>query len=488
MKTLRDLLIGLEPLASAGPLDVPISAIRFDSRQVKPGDLFVAIQGLNQDAARFIPQAIAAGAAAVVSVHPPLPAIEVPWVQVKNDRRALSHLAAAFTDNPSHRLQVIGVTGTNGKTTMVALITAILGREMKVARIGTLGMACQEHERKSSLTTAEAPDLFAFLAAAEREGCRTVAMEVSSASLSQQRVADIRFAIAVFTSFSGDHLDFHGTMAHYFQAKLSLFQGLGEEAWSIICADDPQAPAVIREVSGRYLTYGNSPDADVTPIKSRFSIQGIEATLKTPKGKVAIESPLLGRINLTNLMGAVATAVVAGLSLESIAAAIREIPPVRGRLEPVHRGAFAVIVDYAHTDHALENLLGSLRELTQGRLIVVFGAGGARDQTKRPRMGAVAARLADQVVVTSDNPRSEDPRLIIDAIVAGFPREFTAFTVEVDRRRAIERALTMAAPGDVVAIAGKGHEDYQIHGDRTIHFDDREVVQEILAGGTPCPS
>jgi len=184
----------------------------------------------------------------------------------------------------------------------------------------------------------------------------------------------------------------------------------------------------------------------------------------------------------------VATAVVAGLSLESIAAAIRETPPVRGRLEPVHRGAFSVVVDYAHTDHALENLLGSLRELTQNRLIVVFGAGGARDQTKRPRMGAVVARLADQVVVTSDNPRSEDPRLIIDAIVAGFPREFTAFTVEVDRRRAIERALALAAPGDIVAIAGKGHEDYQIHGDRTVHFDDREVVLEILGGGKPCPS
>lgn len=482
MKYLDELLGKHESLAWRGELHLPVSAIAYDSRQTVPGGCFVAVKGFVKDGIDYVGDAVARGAVAVVSVHPPAAAFpRVTWVQVKNDRRALSAMACRFHDDPSRKLNVIGVTGTNGKTTTVALIQELLGPAS--AAIGTLGMRCAGDARPTKLTTPEAPELFAFMAAAVRAGCASLAMEVSSASLSLHRVDDVAFAQAVFTSFSGDHLDFHGTMENYFEAKLSLFKKLGSDQWAILNGDDPMGPRIIRELNCRYVTFGFSEQADIRPLKSVFSTDGIKGVLQTPRGRIEFQSRLLGRFNLMNIMAAVSSALVNGVGAERIRSALASFQPVQGRVTIAHAGDFLAVVDYAHTDDALENLLRAFREITRGRLILVFGAGGSRDRTKRPRMARVASRLADLVVVTSDNPRQEDPQAIIDDIVAGFDPGFTAYRAEPDRRRAIHLALDLAAGGDVVLIAGKGHENYQIFKDRTVHFDDCEVVREKMGRG-----
>jgi len=481
MKYLDELLGKQESLAWRGDLHVPISGIEYDSRKIKKNDCFVSIKGLLKDGFAYAADAIRKGASAVVSIHPPPPNhAQATWVQVKNDRRVLSRLASRFFDNPSQKLQVIGVTGTNGKTTTVGLIQTLLNATAKTAAIGTLSMNFPGHVQKTKLTTPEAPELFAFMAEAVEAGCRNLVMEVSSAALSLLRVEDIGFAQAVFTSFSGDHLDFHHTMENYFEAKLSLFKKLGSEQWAIINSDDPMGERIIRELNCRYVTFGFSPQADIRPLKYQFSLDGIKAQLQTPRGKIDIQSRLLGRFNLLNILAAVSSALANDMALEKISAALSAFTPVKGRVNVAYAGDFLVVVDYAHTDDALENLLKAFREISQGRLILVFGAGGCRDKTKRPRMGRVAAEFADWVMVTSDNPRQEDPRSIMAEIVAGFGAGFTRFSTEVDRKKAIEKALEMAAPGDVVLIAGKGHEDYQIFKEQTVHFDDFEVVNEKM--------
>lgn len=484
MKRLDELLGKQESLAWRGDLRVAVGGIAYDSRRVVPGDCYVAIKGFQRDGADFVADAVSRGAASVVSVHPP--AAEHPrvtWVQVKNDRRALSAMACRFHDDPSRRLQVIGVTGTNGKTTTVALIQALLGGPQAVAAAGTLGMNFAGTAWPTKLTTPEAPELFAFMAAALRAGCSSLAMEVSSASLSLHRVDDVAFSQAVFTSFSGDHLDFHGTMESYFEAKLSLFRRLGSDHWAIINGDDPMGPRIIRELNCRYVTFGFAEQADIRPLKYAFGPEGTRGVLQTPRGKIEFQTRLLGRFNLMNIMAAASSALARGAGADAIAAALAAFQPVRGRASIAHAGDFLVVVDYAHTDDALENLLMAFREIARGRLILVFGAGGSRDKTKRPRMARVACRHADQVVVTSDNPRQEDPLAIIADITAGFDPGFTAYRTEPDRRAAIGLALDMAGPGDVVLIAGKGHEDYQIFRERTVHFDDFEVVREKLGKG-----
>jgi UDP-N-acetylmuramoyl-L-alanyl-D-glutamate--2,6-diaminopimelate ligase len=479
VKYLDELLGKHESLAWRGELHLPVSGIGYDSRQIAAGSCFVAIKGFVKDGIDYVGDALARGASAVVSVHPPAAAFPgITWVQVKNDRRALSAMASRFHDDPSRKLRVIGVTGTNGKTTTVALIQQLLGPAS--AAIGTLGMHFAGDSRPTKLTTPEAPELFAFMAAAVRAGCVTLAMEVSSASLSLHRVDDVAFAQAVFTSFSGDHLDFHGSMENYFEAKLSLFKKLGSDQWAILNGDDPMGPRIIRELNCRYVTFGFSEQADIRPLKAAFSSEGIKGVLQTPRGKIEFQSPMLGRFNLMNIMAAVSSALVNGVGAESISSALASFQPVQGRATIAHAGDFLVVVDYAHTDDALANLLQAFREIARGRLILVFGAGGSRDRTKRPRMAGVACRLADLVVVTSDNPRQEDPQAIIADIVAGFDPGFTAYRIEPDRRQAIHLALDLAAEGDVVLIAGKGHENYQIFKDHTVHFDDFEVVREKM--------
>jgi UDP-N-acetylmuramoyl-L-alanyl-D-glutamate--2,6-diaminopimelate ligase len=322
------------------------------------------------------------------------------------------------------------------------------------------------------------------MAEAEQEGCRNLVMEVSSASLSMFRVEDIEFSQGVFTSFSGDHLDFHQTMENYFEAKLSLFRRLAVNSWAIINVDDPSGPAIVRELNCKYISYGFSPTADVRPLKFDFSLSGIKAQLQTPRGKLEVESPLVGRFNLFNIMAAVASSLVSGVSPSHIFAGLKDFCQVKGRMEIVHSGDFHVIVDFAHTDDALANLLGTIRNLAgPGRIILVFGAGGDRDKSKRPRMGRVAAAGADYLFLTSDNPREEDPAAILEEIRAGIPAGFNAFEMEADRERAIGKAMRRACPGDFVVLAGKGHEEYQILKSGTIRFSDAEVVRKLLGGG-----
>jgi UDP-N-acetylmuramoyl-L-alanyl-D-glutamate--2,6-diaminopimelate ligase len=293
-------------------------------------------------------------------------------------------------------------------------------------------------------------------------------------------VDDIRFSQGIFTTFSGDHLDFHETMEDYLQSKLLLFKRLGLDDWAVVNIDDPSAAKILEQLDSKYLTYGFSEDADVRPIKYKCSLEGIKATVHTPKGDIDIKSPLLGRVNLCNILAAVTSAVIKGISFEHIAAAIAGFEPVKGRLDPVYKGEFSVLIDYAHTDNALESMLKSLKDIVSNRIIVVFGAGGGRDKTKRPRMGKAAAAYADFVVVTSDNPRNENPRTIIKDVTAGFAGDFKDYLVEPDRKKAIKKAIRSAEKGDLVVIAGKGHEDYQIFKDKTIHFDDYEVAREVL--------
>jgi len=481
MKYLDELLGKQESLAWRGDLHVPVAGVEYDSRKIKKNYCYVSIKGFVKDGIDYAADAVRNGAGAVVSIHPPpQDDRQVTWVQVKNDRRVLSQMASRFFDNPAEKLRVIGVTGTNGKTTTVGLIQTLLNPLAKTAAIGTLNMNFPGYDQKTNLTTPEAPELFAFMAGALEAGCRNLVMEVSSAALSLMRVEDIHFSQAVFTSFSGDHLDFHQTMENYFEAKLSLFKKLGSEQWAIINGDDAKGASIIRELNCRYVTYGFSEQADIRPLKYQFSIDGVKALLQTPRGKMEIQSRLLGRFNLLNIMAAVSSALVSDMALEKISAGLNEFVPVKGRVNIAHAGDFLVVVDYAHTDDALENLLKAFREISRGKLILVFGAGGSRDRSKRPRMGRVAASLADWVMVTSDNPRQEDPQSIIAEIVAGFGAGFNNFSTEVDRRIAIEKALDKAAPGDVVLIAGKGHEDYQIFKDRTVHFDDFEIVRKKM--------
>lgn len=486
VKYFDELLNGVDVVSASPNLHVKVSGIQLDSRKLSPGDCFVAIRGFNENGLKYIPDAIEKGAACLVfetrpeDTFPDLP-LTVPWVLVKNARHVISRMAAAFYRGATQGLYAVGITGTNGKTTVMSLIQAIFSREVKTARIGTLGMACEGTSGKTGLTTPESIDIFKFLSEIRAQDCHHLVMEASSVALRLHRVDNIHFSQGIFTNFSGDHLDFHQTMERYLEAKLLLFKRLGMEDWAVINLDDPAAEIILEQVDCKYLTYGFSDNADVYPMKYRLTLGGIQATIKTPKGNISLRSPLIGRINLMNILAAVASAVIKGISFENISAAIEVFTAVKGRLDVVYKGKFSVLIDYAHTDNALESLLKSLRELVTGTLIVVFGAGGDRDKSKRPRMGSAACSHADVVVVTSDNPRNEDPRTIVADVVAGFPEGFSSFLVETDRKKAIKKAVDMAEEGDLVVVAGKGHEDYQIFKDKTIHFDDYEVVTDIVS-------
>ena len=478
---LNELLKDVEIISVSGDLRVEVSGVHMDSRRIEPGNCFVAVSGFKEDGLNYAADAVKKGAVAIVSTTKPGKEFKnITWVQVNNERIALSKMAASFYRNITHSMYVTGITGTNGKTTIMSLIHAIFSRQFKTAKIGTLGMYFDEVVERTSLTTPESIDLFKFFSKVYRQGCRDVVMEVSSVSLKLHRVDDIRFSQGIFTTFSGDHLDFHQTMEDYFQSKMLLFNKLTMDDWAVINIDDPAALKIIDQLDCRYLTYGFDEDADIRPLKYKFSLEGTRTTLQTPKGDIELKSLLVGRVNLLNIMAAVTSAIIRGVTMENIAAALSDFKPVKGRLDPVYKGKFSVLIDYAHTDKALEELLRSLREIVSNNLILVFGAGGGRDKTKRPRMGKVASQHADIVVVTSDNPRNEEPMDIVDDVIHGFVPGLKNFSVEVDRKKAIEKALSTAAEGDLVVIAGKGHEDYQIFKDKTIHFDDYEVVQEFL--------
>jgi UDP-N-acetylmuramoyl-L-alanyl-D-glutamate--2,6-diaminopimelate ligase len=467
--------------------DAPVSAVTYDSRRAVTGSVFVALHGLKADGAEFAAQAAARGAALIVAEVSRPAAVETPWLVVSDARLALALLADAFYDHPSRRVQVIGVTGTNGKTTTAYLLAAILDAAgSKAGLLGTVTYRLGAEEREASRTTPVAPDVQQLLDEMIRQGCKSAVMEVSSHALALKRVDGMRFAAGIFTNLTRDHLDFHEDMESYFQAKRRLFELLPDDAPGIINLDDPRGPTLVG-VSRQVVTFAIGRAADVMPSPVEFTLDGLSFEVRTPRGTVHIESKLVGRPNVYNILAASATAVAIGVPLDAIAEGVRALPGVPGRFEVVSAPGdeVTVVVDYAHTDDALRNLLETARPLAPKRLVTVFGCGGDRDTTKRPLMGMVAARLSDVVVITSDNPRSEEPQRIIDEIKRGIPaggQGVRAPNVQaiVDRREAIERAVEQAEPGDVVLIAGKGHEKYQQIGDRVLPFDDGEIARQAL--------
>lgn len=469
-----------------------VTALAFDSRQVKPGAIFFALRGVNADGARFVPQAIANGAVAVVAETAAPAGVTVPWVQVPNARAAMAETAAAFYRNPSAELALVGITGTNGKTTTSYVLASIFeAAGVKCGRIGTIGYQVGGRELDAARTTPEAPELQRLLRDMVTDGCGACVMEVSSHALALRRADSLRFAAGVFTNLTRDHLDFHGDMESYFVAKRRLFEILPDGAVGVINVDDRRGADLVA-AARRPVTYAIDAAADVRPGPLSFSLDGLSFEVRTPRGTFHVKSPLVGRPNAYNILAASAAAMALDLPFSAIEQGITRLEHVPGRFQVVSSAAddVRVIVDYAHTDDALKNLLETARPLATGRVVTVFGCGGDRDRTKRPLMGAVAARLSDLVIVTSDNPRSEDPARIIEEIQRGIvtpadrlgakgPKGTPSLSI-VDRREAIERAVREARSGDLVLIAGKGHEKYQVIGDRTLPFDDVEVARAAL--------
>jgi len=479
---------GLTTSAPVAPPSVAITGIAHDSRRVEPGHVFVALRGQHADGTAFVAQAIARGAAAVVSQEAAPADTVVPWAQVSDARLALALLAVEVHGDPSRRMQVVGITGTNGKTTTAYLMASIFeAAGVHCGLLGTVAYRIGSDVREATHTTPEAPDVQALLAEMVDSGCDACVLEVSSHALALRRVDGITFAAAIFTNLTRDHLDFHADMEDYFQAKRRLFELLPRDRPAVINADDPRAASLI-ETSGPSITYGINRPADVSPSPLSYSLQGLAFDARTPRGTIALRSTLVGRPNVYNILAAVATAVALDIPTEAIERGIASLEAVPGRFQVVSTPAdnVTVVVDYAHTDDALRNLLETARPLAAGRIITVFGCGGDRDRTKRPLMGMVAGRLSDVILITSDNPRSEEPARIIEEIQRGITPETKKVGAQrvlaiVDRREAIEEAVRSAAPGDLVLVAGKGHEKYQVIGTQTLPFDDVEVAQTALA-------
>jgi UDP-N-acetylmuramoyl-L-alanyl-D-glutamate--2,6-diaminopimelate ligase len=476
-----------------------VSAVDHDSRRIGAGGLFVAVRGQKVHGAAFAAQAVARGALAVIADEASPAGIAAPWLVVPDARLALAAAAAVLHRHPSEALLTIGVTGTNGKTTTTYLLCQMLeAAGLRSGRIGTIGYRIGDLEREASRTTPEASDTQRLLREMVEARCAACVMEVSSHALALGRVAFIRFAGAVFTNLTRDHLDFHAGMEDYFLAKRRLFEMLPEGAPAVLNVDDPYGARLASEFP-RAWTYALDRPADVAPTRLSLSLHGLVCDLHTPRGPLHIAAPLLGRPNAYNIAAAAAMALALDVPHEAIVAGCAALGQVPGRLERVSTpdDDISVLVDYAHTDDALKNLLETARPLTEGRLVTVFGCGGDRDRTKRPLMGAVAGRLSDYVVLTSDNPRSEDPSAIIDEIKKGLvppdrplvrnghpvaPVRATPWTAIVERRAAIDHAIAGASAGDLVVIAGKGHEKYQEVAGRVQPFDDVAVARDALTG------
>ena len=475
----------IEPSSLEAP-DVACAGITHDSREVRPGAVFVALPGATVDGVAFAGQAVAAGAAAVVAQVPPPQPAPVAWVVVRDARAALAALAGAFFGHPSREMRVVGVTGTNGKTTSSYLLSAIFeAAGVRCGLMGTVAYRLGGTTIEATRTTPEAPAVQGLMRQMLAAGCGACVMEVSSHALALRRVDGVRFAAGVFTNLTRDHLDFHSNMEDYFAAKRRLFEMLPPGAPAVINVDDPRGQTLV-ETASAPVTYAIGRQADVTPGALSYSLAGLEFDARTPRGVVRIRSSLAGKPNVYNILAAVATTAALDVPLEAIEQGVRDLRGVPGRFQRASTDAddITVIVDYAHTDDALRNLLETARPMAERRLITVFGAGGDRDRTKRPLMGMVAARLSDIVVITSDNPRSEDPVRIIEEVTRGAEPERRQSQAEVvtivDRRDAILEAVRRALPGDVVLIAGKGHENYQEIGGRRLPFDDVAVAQDAL--------
>lgn len=487
----------LDTLQAAGLLASPpdeetraaldmVQHVTEDSRRVRPGSLFVAVSGTRTDGHDYASQAAAAGAVLIAGERPRTRRLDgLPYLHVSHARWAGGLCAHALRGNPARAMTVIGVTGTNGKSSTVALIDAILrASDKRTAVFGTLGYVIAGESKGQEHTTPFAEDLAALFDEAAAAGVTHVTMEVSSHALHQRRVAGIPFTVAAFTNLTQDHLDYHGTMEAYRDAKAMLFTGLdASHGTAVVNLDDPHGAYYRQAAPCRTIPYGKGAACRADDV--RMTMQYTAFNLITPWGEAPLRLPLLGMHNVSNALCAAAAAGAAGASLEAIVSGLEGLPSVPGRFEAVGEGRdFQVVVDYAHTDDGLRNVLEAARALCAGKIITVFGCGGDRDKTKRPKMGKVAGSMSDFCILTSDNPRTEDPyRILLDAEVglqqAG-RRKGTDYEVIEDRATAIETAIRRAAPGDLVLIAGKGHEDYQIIGTEKIHFDDREVAREVL--------
>ncbi len=482
---LESLLPALPRYELRGTADVEIRSIQLDSRRVGGGDLFVCLEGLARNGHDFAAAAVNQGATALV-VRTPVEDADAVQIVVEDTREALARLSCAFYGHPSRRLALVGVTGTNGKTTVTHLFEAVCrAARGSVEILGTLGSGSGGRYRPTGFTTPEAPELQRLLADAADRGVQWLAMEVSSHALAQKRTFGTRFRAAVFTNLTRDHLDYHGDMDAYLAAKALLFTKTGRgddgDTTAVINAEDPAGRALAAAAEGRVVTYGFRGGVDYRAARVRTGPDGTFYRLITPHGRAEVRLPLLGRFNVLNALAAQAAAMEMGLSLETAARGVLGTGQVRGRMEAV-RGSqpFLVLVDFAHTPDALAHALADARKLARGRLSVVFGCGGDRDRGKRPEMGQVASRLADRVIVTSDNPRGEDAGAIAAEIERGFEGGDAETGTELDRARAIRRALSEAGAGDLVLIAGKGHETVQIVGGEKRPFDDWETAARLL--------
>jgi len=482
-----------EAIAADHPaLSSPVKRLCTNSQACQPGDLFIGMPGTRVDGGEFWPGAIAAGAVAAlvspaalqtrpVSAHNP----EALVIPLPDMAIACAMVAATFFDTPAQSMNLVGVTGTNGKTTTTHLIEALLNQGgYPTGLLGTLYTRWPGYQRTASYTTPFAVDLQADLAAARDAGCCSVVMEVSSHALHQRRVWGCPFEVAVFTNLTQDHLDYHKTMEAYFEAKALLFNDDYLHGRAIVNQDDEYGQQLLALLGDRAWSYSVQADtADLYTRDLTYETNGVSGQLHTPLGVTPFQLPLVGQFNLSNMLAAVGAALHLGVSLETIAGRLPQFGGVPGRMERVVVSAeqdISVIVDYAHTPDSLHNALTAARPFVSGRLLCVFGCGGDRDRTKRPQMGKIAYDLADQVIVTSDNPRTEDPQRILEDVLTGIPATLPAEQVIRDRATAIHQAIAQARSGDCVLIAGKGHEDYQILGTEKIHFDDREQAREAL--------
>jgi UDP-N-acetylmuramoyl-L-alanyl-D-glutamate--2,6-diaminopimelate ligase len=485
---LPEILAGTEIGTVTGPADVEIRSIAYDSRKVTPGALFFAFHGQKMDAVEFVSDAVARGAVAIASEQPRREGLpkEICWVELlpRSERRGLAHAAANFYGHPAEGLKLVGVTGTNGKTTISFIVDSILraaGRTTGL--VGTTGYRTPQGSRKAVNTTPESLDLQQMFREVRDAGGTHVVLEVSSHSLAMERVWGCHFVVAMFTNLTRDHLNFHKTFEDYFAAKRRLFEGLGATPpdVAVVNADDPYA-ARLEGLAKRTLGYGLEGFPDLTTKKFALSFEGLEFTAETPAGKVQVQSSLVGRINVYNILAAIGAGIGLEIPISRIEEGIANLELVPGRFQRIDEGQpFFVVVDYAHADDAMRNLISTARELNpSGRIITVFGAGGERDRSTRPLMGEASGSLSDLVILTSDNPRSEDPLRIINDVVVGLQKVNANYRIEQDRETALEMAFEQARPGDMVLLAGKGHENYQILRDRTFEFDDREKAREIL--------
>ena len=499
-KTLKQLLAGLAGCEVLGDDTLPITGLAYHSQEVTPGGVFVALKGLRTDGHHFVDAAISRGARVIVTEQEPASWPGLTVVRVPQARLALAHLSAAFYDHPSRELVLVGITGTNGKTSTTYLLEAILtAAGHRVGVVGTVNYRVGRHTWPAPVTTPESLDLQRLLRDMRVRGVSHVALEVSSHALDLRRVDGATFAAGVFTNLSQDHLDYHLDLDDYFAAKARLFleilvNGAAPKGLAVINLDDPRGAQLLEQVEAPSLTYGCHPLSQVRPLFSSFRQDGLTVLLTTPAGEVEINSRLVGPFNLANILAAAATALGLGVSPQAVARGIAALEGVPGRLERFGPPAGpSIFVDYAHTPAALTQALAALQTLNFSRLATVFGCGGDRDRTKRPLMGQAAAASSHLVVVTSDNPRTEDPLAIIAQIepglkASGLPRltESSArrgergYLVVPDRREAIRLAVALAKPGEAVLVAGKGHENYQIWGEERRHFDDREEVTAAL--------